>query len=77
MMAGAGRRRTWLARIAAAAVAAYALYFTWACVAIVEQAGREEAQRADTIVVFGAAEYRGRPSPVYRAGWTMPSSSTS
>jgi uncharacterized SAM-binding protein YcdF (DUF218 family) len=24
-------------------------------------------QRADTIIVFGAAEYAGRPSPVYRA----------
>lgn len=31
------------------------------------QAGRNEAQPADAIVVFGAAEYAGRPSPVYRA----------
>jgi uncharacterized SAM-binding protein YcdF (DUF218 family) len=31
------------------------------------QAGRDEAQPADAIVVFGAAEYAGRPSPVYRA----------
>jgi len=34
---------------------------------IEEQAGRDEAQPADAIVVFGAAEYAGRPSPVYRA----------
>lgn len=27
----------------------------------------EEARPADAIVVFGAAEYAGRPSPVYRA----------
>ncbi len=27
----------------------------------------DEAQRADVIVVFGAAEYHGRPSPVLRA----------
>lgn len=34
---------------------------------IEEQAERDEAQPADAIVVFGAAEYAGRPSPVYRA----------
>jgi uncharacterized SAM-binding protein YcdF (DUF218 family) len=34
---------------------------------IVRQAGMDEARRADAIVVFGAAEYAGRPSPVYRA----------
>jgi len=31
------------------------------------QAAREEAQEADVILVLGAAEYRGRPSPVLRA----------
>lgn len=30
-------------------------------------AGQDEARPADAIVVFGAAEYRGRPSPVYHA----------
>ena len=34
---------------------------------IVNQAGRDEARTADAIVVFGAAEYDGRPSPVYKA----------
>lgn len=34
---------------------------------VARQGGRDEAQRADAIVVFGAAEYAGRPSPVYRA----------
>ena len=34
---------------------------------VLQQAGRDEAGRADAIVVFGAAEYRGRPSPVLRA----------
>lgn len=82
MMAGAGRRRgpqqgrsclagagrwPWRARIAAAVLAAYLCYFLWICAAIVAQAGRDEAQPADVIVVFGAAEYFGRPSPVYRA----------
>ena len=31
------------------------------------QANRDESRRADAIVVFGAAEYSGRPSPIYRA----------
>jgi uncharacterized SAM-binding protein YcdF (DUF218 family) len=34
---------------------------------IIHQANLDEARRADAIVVFGAAEYAGRPSPVYRA----------
>ena len=67
MMAGTDRKWSWLARIAAGAMAAYGLYFAWICGAIVEQAGREEATSADVIVVLGAAEYKGRPSPVYRA----------
>src|SRR5215467_3466510 len=35
--------------------------------AIVEQSGKDEARAAAAIVVFGAAEYDGRPSPVYKA----------
>ena len=34
---------------------------------VMRQAHKDEAQPADAIVVFGAAEYSGRPSPVYRA----------
>ncbi len=37
------------------------------CVGIVREASRQEIHPADAIVVFGAAEYSGRPSPVYRA----------
>ena len=36
-------------------------------VRIEQQSLREEAQPADVILVLGAAEYRGRPSPVLRA----------
>ena len=36
-------------------------------VQIVRQASLQEVHPADAIVVFGAAEYAGRPSPVYRA----------
>jgi uncharacterized SAM-binding protein YcdF (DUF218 family) len=34
---------------------------------IVSHSTMNEARAADTIVVFGAAEYDGRPSPVYKA----------
>ncbi len=34
---------------------------------IVRAAAEAPAQKADAIIVFGAAEYAGRPSPVYRA----------
>lgn len=34
---------------------------------IVNQSGHDESRSADAIVVFGAAEYDGRPSPVYKA----------
>ena len=58
------RLRRWLFLAALFLVAAYvaSLYGH-----IEEQAGRNEAQPADAIVVFGAAEYVGRPSPVFRA----------
>ncbi len=34
---------------------------------IVREAGVDEERSAGAIVVFGAAEYSGRPSPIYRA----------
>lgn len=34
---------------------------------ILNQSEKNEARPADAIVVFGAAEYDGRPSPVYKA----------
>ncbi len=39
----------------------------WLYRAIRKQAVRDEAQPADAIVVFGAAEYNGTPSPVFKA----------
>lgn len=43
--------------------------FFWGCVlvAIVLYGRRDEARPADSIVVLGAAQYAGRPSPVLRA----------
>ncbi|MCU1238950.1 MAG: hypothetical protein JWP63_6917 [Candidatus Solibacter sp.] len=51
------------------ALAGAGLLFTIAYLSlkIEQQSGRDEAQPADVILVLGAAEYRGRPSPVLRA----------
>lgn len=35
--------------------------------AVIHDSHEQQLRRADAIVVFGAAEYDGRPSPVYRA----------
>jgi uncharacterized SAM-binding protein YcdF (DUF218 family) len=37
------------------------------CAGIAHQSALQELHSADAIVVFGAAEYDGRPSPVFRA----------
>ena len=58
------RRRTLLVVALAAAVL---LWLAVTCVRIAREASRQEIHPADAIVVFGAAEYSGRPSPVYRA----------
>ena len=59
------KRASWIAT----ALAVISLLFTVAflSVRIERQSMREEAQPADVILVLGAAEYRGRPSPVLRA----------
>lgn len=43
------------------------LFFGITGVRIVRAAGESPAKNADVIVIFGAAEYAGHPSPVYRA----------
>jgi uncharacterized SAM-binding protein YcdF (DUF218 family) len=42
-------------------------WFTWVYRQIVSTANIDNAQHADAIAVFGAAEYGGRPSPVLHA----------
>jgi uncharacterized SAM-binding protein YcdF (DUF218 family) len=42
-------------------------YVAYISVRIEQQSTRDEAQPSDLILVLGAAEYRGRPSPVLRA----------
>jgi len=57
----------WFAWLLALGGAAGAAFVADTSVHIVQQAKRDEVRRADVIVVFGAAEYSGHPSPVYRA----------
>jgi uncharacterized SAM-binding protein YcdF (DUF218 family) len=60
-------RRRWLLRCGALALAGLAVFLTLTAVRIVREGSLEELHPADAIVVFGAAEYAGRPSPVLRA----------
>ena len=46
---------------------ALVLFLGITAIRIVHAAGEAPRQKSDAIVVFGAAEYAGRPSPVYRA----------
>ncbi len=58
--------RWWLRLLVLAAVAA-ASFLGITAIQIVRTASLQEIHAADAIVVFGAAEYSGRPSPVLRA----------
>ena len=50
-----------------ALLAGAAIWFHWVYVQIQTYANLDQAAPADAIGVLGAAEYDGRPSPVYRA----------
>jgi uncharacterized SAM-binding protein YcdF (DUF218 family) len=49
------------------AISVIIIYIAYISIRIEQQSTRDEAQPADVIIVLGAAEYRGRPSPVLRA----------
>jgi uncharacterized SAM-binding protein YcdF (DUF218 family) len=57
----------WLLRLAALALACLAGFLGFTAIRIVHEGSLQEVRTADAIVVFGAAEYSGRPSPVLRA----------
>lgn len=59
------KRCVW--NMAVLAGALLVLYVAYVSGRIEQQSSRDEAQPADLILVLGAAEYRGRPSPVFRA----------
>jgi uncharacterized SAM-binding protein YcdF (DUF218 family) len=48
-------------------LAGLAMAFAFLAQAIIRDSHEQELHRADAIIVFGAAEYSGHPSPVYRA----------
>jgi uncharacterized SAM-binding protein YcdF (DUF218 family) len=54
-------------RLAALVAAAAVAWLVITAVRVIHTAAREEMHAADAIVVFGAAQYSGHPSPVYRA----------
>lgn len=58
--------RTFLVLLLLAVVAAVG-WSRWVYVQIESYAGQDQAAPADAIGVFGAAEYDGKPSPVFRA----------
>jgi uncharacterized SAM-binding protein YcdF (DUF218 family) len=57
----------WWFRLLILAVVATGLSLTVTAVQVVRTASLQEVHPADAIVVFGAAEYSGHPSPVLRA----------
>ncbi|HET7209849.1 MAG TPA: YdcF family protein [Terriglobales bacterium] len=61
-----GKSRWWLWLAGCAALALVAFVASVAA-QIIALANLQQNSKADAIVVFGAAEYYGRPSPVYRA----------
>jgi len=60
-------RRHWMLWPTAVFAAAMVVWLGAICLGILHEASQQEIHSADAIVVFGAAEYSGRPSPVYRA----------
>jgi uncharacterized SAM-binding protein YcdF (DUF218 family) len=61
------QRRWWPRVLVSLFVTSVALFLILTAVRIVHTANLQELRSADAIVVFGAAEYSGRPSPVLRA----------
>jgi uncharacterized SAM-binding protein YcdF (DUF218 family) len=65
------KRRTWILRavlvLLLVLVVAAVAWCRWVYVQIETYASLDQATPSDAICVFGAAEYDGRPSPVYRA----------
>jgi uncharacterized SAM-binding protein YcdF (DUF218 family) len=58
---------SWWLRLLVLAVVGVLLLLAFTAFQVVRTAALEEIHPADAIVVFGAAEYSGRPSPVLRA----------
>src|SRR6516165_5350880 len=59
--------RLWWVRLLILAIFAVLMFLGITAFQVVHSASLQELHRADALVVFGAAEYYGRPSPVLRA----------
>jgi uncharacterized SAM-binding protein YcdF (DUF218 family) len=57
----------WLLRLEALGLLALAAFLAVTAIGVVHEGSLQELHPADAIVVFGAAEYAGHPSPVLRA----------
>jgi len=60
-------RRHWILRVAGLVALLLITFIAATDIRIVLESSGEGLKSADVIVVFGAAEYAGRPSPVFRA----------
>lgn len=60
-------RDHWLWWLASGLVTAFGFCLAVVCVGVLRNSSEQELHQADAIAVFGAAEYSGHPSPVYRA----------
>ena len=61
------RKLRWWLRLLGLVAGAVALFLMVTAIRVVRAASLQETHPADAIVVFGAAEYSGHPSPVLRA----------
>ncbi len=61
------RRSHWIFRLLALTAIGVVCYLVLISSQIIEESHKQEMRPADAIVVFGAAQYDGRPSPVFRA----------
>lgn len=62
-----GQRVGWRRRVLLVLLAMVVVWLGIISVRVYLQSDRDETQPADVIVIFGAAEYSGHPSPVLRA----------
>lgn len=61
------RQGRWWRKLLYLLTTVFVVFYVATCIRIIRQSKSDEARPADAIVVFGAAEYAGRPSPVFRA----------
>jgi uncharacterized SAM-binding protein YcdF (DUF218 family) len=68
MSASASNRRShWITRLPLVVALVLAAYLIFISSKIVAESSKQDLHPADAIVVFGAAQYDGHPSPVFRA----------